>query len=50
MSHQFDVRPSVLYKNRYCDQNEFDIIINHEGKEIKDSTNSIINIENADFK
>ena len=47
MSQQFYVRPSVLYENRYCDQNEFDIIINDEGK---DSTNSIIKIESADVK
>ena len=38
MSHQFDDRPLVLYENRYCDQNEFDIIINHEGYQNKDST------------
>ena len=49
MSHQFDVRPSVLYENRYCDQNEFDIVINYEGKN-KDSTNCIIKIEYVDVK
>ena len=45
MSQQFDVRPSVLYENRYCDQNEFDIIINHECNESEESTNQTIQIE-----
>ena len=35
MSHQFVDRSSVLYENRYCDQNEFDIIINHERKKAR---------------
>ena len=30
MSQHFGGRLSVLYKNRYCNQNEFEIIINHE--------------------
>ena len=50
MSQRFDFRPSVLYENRYCDLNEFDIIIYHEDRESKDSTNSIIQIENVDVK
>ena len=50
MSQHFGGKPSVLYENRYCDQNEFDIIINHEANESKDSTKSIINIERADVK
>ena len=43
MSHCFGDRPSVLYKDRYCDQNEFDIIINHEDLEsvYKRSANNI---------
>ena len=50
MSHQFDSRPSVLYENRYCDQTEFDIIINHEGKGSKYSTKSVISMKSADVK
>ena len=50
MSHQFDARLSVLYKNRYFDQNEFDIIINHKSNESKDSTNSFIQLENLNVK
>ena len=50
MSKQFDVRPSILYVNRYCYQNEFDIIIYHEGQKSNGSTNSIIHIESADVK
>ena len=50
MSQRFDVRPSVLYENRYCVQNEFDIIINHQGNKSKDSTNNIKQIESADVK
>ena len=46
MSQNFDVRPSVLYENRYCDQNEFDIIINHECNEGEESTNRNIQVEN----
>ena len=48
MSQRFDVRPLVLYKNRYCDQNEFDIIINYDGNGSKDSTNTVINMQSAD--
>ena len=44
MSQHFGGRPSVLYENRYCDQNEFDIIINHEDGESKGSTDSTIKI------
>ena len=47
MSRRFDGRPSVLYENRYCDQNQFDIIIFDECKESKDSTNSINKVESA---
>ena len=50
MSQHFGGRPSVLYENRYCDQNEFDIIINYEDRESKDSTNSIIQIQNVNVK
>ena len=50
MSHQFNVRSSVLYKNRYCDQNKFDVIIIYEGNDSKDSTNSITQIESVDVK
>ena len=50
MSQRFDVRPSVLYENRYCDQNEFDIIINFEEREIKDTTNSIFQTKNDNVK
>ena len=50
MSQHFGGRPSVLYENRYCDQNEFDIIINHEYGESKGSTDSKIKIETADVK
>ena len=45
MSNRFDDRSLVLYKNRYCDQTEFDIIINHEYRKIKDTANSIIQLE-----
>ena len=41
--------PSVLYENRYCDQNEFDIVINHECISMY-STNSIIQIQNVNVK
>ena len=50
MSHCFGGRPSVLYENRYCDKNEFDIIICNEDKENKDSSNSFIQIESVDVK
>ena len=50
MSQRFDVRPLVLYENRYCDQNEFDIIINFEEREIKDTTNSIFQTKNDNVK
>ena len=50
MSQRFDVRPSVLYENRYCDQTEFDIIINHEGNGSKDSTKSVISMKSTDVK
>ena len=50
MSQHFGGKLPVLYENRYCNQNKFDIIINYEGNESKDSTNSIINIERADVK
>ena len=50
MSQRFDDRPSVLYENRYCDQNEFDIIISDEGKETKDFTNSVIKTDSAAVK
>ena len=50
MSQQIDGRSSVLYENRYCDQNEFDIIMNDEGKENKGSTNSFIKIDRVDVK
>ena len=50
MSQLFDVRLSVLYVKRYCDQDEFDIIINHKGNESKNSTSSIIHIESDDVK
>ena len=50
MSQHFDGKPSVLYENRYCNQNEFEIIINHVGNKSKDSTNSVINIETAGVK
>ena len=50
MPQWFDVRPSVLYENRYCEQNEFDILVNHENRESKDHTNSVIQIESADVK
>ena len=49
MSQHYDV-PSVMYKNRYCDQTKFDIIINHKDFESEDSTNRNIQIENADVK
>ena len=44
MSQWYDVKSPVLYKNRYCDQNEFDISINHHNEKNKDSTNSSIQI------
>ena len=50
MSQHFDVRTSVLYENRYCGQNDFNIIINHEGYQNKDSSNSIIQIESGNVK
>ena len=50
MSQRFDFRPSVLYENRYCDLNEFDIIIYHEDRESEDSTNCIIQLESVDVK
>ena len=50
MSQRIDVRPSVLYENCYFDQNEFDILINHENRESKDSTNIFVQIESVDDK
>ena len=50
MSQWFDVRPSVLYENRYCNQNEFDIIINHERFKDKSSIDIIDKKENVDVK
>ena len=48
MSQWYDVKSSVLYENRYCDQNEFDIIINYDGNGSKDSTSTVINMQSAD--
>ena len=42
MSHQFNVRTLVLYKNRYCNQNEFDIIVNHESNITKDYVQTVL--------
>ena len=50
MSQRFDDRPSVLYENRYCDQNEFNIIISNESKVTKDFTNCVIKIYRSDVK
>ena len=50
MSQRFDIRPSILYENRYCDQTEFDIIINHEGNESEESINRNIQIESDNVK
>ena len=50
MSQHFRGKPSVLYENRFCDQNEFDIIINHDDGENKDATNSKIQIETTYVK
>ena len=38
-----------MYENRYCDQNEFDIIIVHGKRESKYYTNNVIQIESDNF-
>ena len=51
MSFLYDIKkPSVLYENRYCNQDEFDIVVCGGRKSSGEPTNEITELKGPDFK